>query len=429
MQGDIKFHMDGTPMEDSAPIPEGLSSRLGVCPETGLCDEAKAPKEQKRPKRIVILGSTGSIGRQTLDVVQKHPDALHVVGLGCGRHIADMVAQAKKFSVPSLAVGQASEIPEGVVIPDDIDLQFGPQAVVDLCTLDEADLVVNALVGEAGLAASIATLRAGKILALANKESLVVGGDLIMPHASAGRLVPIDSEHGAIFQCLVGEKHSEVERLWVTASGGPFRGMTREQLQHVSPKQALAHPTWHMGAKITIDSSTLMNKGLEVIEAHHLFAMPYDRINVVVQPQSLVHSMVEFRDGSVKAHMGVTDMRIPIQYALSYPDRWSAPVQPLDFCTLGSLQFEPADTKTFRCLDLARSAGQEGGTMPCAMNAANEVAAAAFLDERCSFLQIADTVEHVMNNHCVERVTSLEQLQEVDRKARISASKYIASIG
>lgn len=413
---------------ENAPSVEGQSSRLGVCPETGICDEAAAPRVERRSKRIVVLGCTGSIGRQTLDVVRQHPDKLRVVGLACGMRVTQMVEQARAFGVSAIAAGQVSSLPDGVTVPKGVDIEFGPQAVVDLCKLDDADLVVNALVGEAGLAASIATMQAGKVLALANKESLVVGGDLIMPHASAGRLVPIDSEHGAIFQCLVGEKHAEVARLWVTASGGPFRGMTREQLEDVTAKQALAHPTWHMGAKITIDSSTLMNKGLEVIEAHHLFAMPYDRVSVVVQPQSTVHSMVEFVDGSVKAHMGVTDMRIPIQYALSYPDRWSAPVAPLDFCALGSLQFEPADTKTFRCLDLARKAGAEGGTMPCAMNAANEVAVAAFLDGRCSFLQIADTVEHVMDAHCVQRVTDLEQLQDVDRGARDLASQYIESL-
>lgn len=415
-------------MQDSEAIPQGQSSRWGVSPETGLCDEARASFADGRKRRIVVLGCTGSIGRQTLDVVAQHSDKLCVVGLACGVHVKQMLDQAKKFGVCACAAGKASELPRDVSLPHGISLAFGAQAVVDLCKLSDADLVVNALVGEAGLAASLATLKAGKILALANKESLVVGGDLIMPHASAGRLVPIDSEHGAIFQCLVGEKHDDIANLWVTASGGPFRGMKAADLAHVTPCQALAHPTWHMGAKITIDSSTLMNKGLEVIEAHHLFAMPYDRIRVVVQPQSIVHSMIEFCDGSVKAHMGTTDMRIPIQYALSYPRRWSAPVEPLDFCKLGSIQFEPADTKTFRCLDLAREAGHIGGTMPCAMNAANEVAVAAFLHDQCSFLDIAYTVEHVMGAHDVQRVTSFEQLQDVDRAARQCASQYIQSL-
>nr|WP_270295215.1 1-deoxy-D-xylulose-5-phosphate reductoisomerase [Eggerthella sinensis] len=272
--------------------------------------------------------------------------------------------------------------------------------LVDLVRLPEADIVVNALVGAAGLRASYETLAAGKVLALANKESLVVGGDLIMPMAAEpGRLMPIDSEHGAIYQCLLGENPREVSRLWVTASGGPFRGRTRADLEGITPAAALAHPTWNMGAKISIDSSTLMNKGLEVIEAHHLFAMPYDRISVVVQPQSAIHSMVEFTDGSVKAHLGTTDMRIPIQFALSYPDRWDAPVAPLDFTKLGSLEFAPADTDTFRCLALARAAGERGGTLPCVMNAANEVAVAAFLAEEGSYLGIAACVEAVMDAH------------------------------
>ena len=311
--------------------------------------------------------------------------------------------------------------------------------------LPEADIVVNALVGAAGLRASYETLRAGKVLALANKESLVVGGDLIMPLAAqvdaqrraagtapaagpAGALMPIDSEHGAIYQCLLGEDAREVARLWVTASGGPFRGRTRGELAHITPAQALAHPTWNMGAKISIDSSTLMNKGLEVIEAHHLFAMSYDRISVVVQPQSAIHSMVEYSDGSVKAHLGTTDMRIPIQFALSYPERWDAPVEPLDFTKLGTLEFAAPDTDTFRCLALARAAGERGGTLPCVMNAANEVAVAAFLAEEGSYLGIAACVEAVMDAHerqGVQRVESLDQLEELDAWARAEARRNV----
>ena len=324
-------------------------------------------------------------------------------------------------------------------------LGFGADAVVDLVRLPEADIVVNALVGAAGLRASFETLAAGKVLALANKESLVVGGDLIMPLAAqvdarrradgsapatgpAGALMPIDSEHGAIYQCLLGERAREVSRLWVTASGGPFRGRTRAELAGITPAQALAHPTWNMGAKISIDSSTLMNKGLEVIEAHHLFAMPYDRISVVVQPQSAIHSMVEFSDGSVKAHLGTTDMRIPIQFALSYPERWDAPVAPLDFTQLGSLEFAAADIDTFRCLSLARAAGERGGTLPCVMNAANEVAVAAFLAEEGTYLGIAECVEAVMDAHersGVQHVESIEQLEELDAWARGEARRNV----
>ncbi len=240
--------------------------------------------------------------------------------------------------------------------------------------------------------------------------------------------MPIDSEHGAIYQCLLGEDAKEVSKLWVTASGGPFRGKTRAELTDITPAQALAHPTWNMGAKISIDSSTLMNKGLEVIEAHHLFAMPYDQISVVVQPQSAIHSMVEFTDGSVIAHLGTTDMRIPIQFALSYPERWAAPVEPLDFTKLGTLQFEAPDTDTFSALALAYHAGEVGGTLPCVMNAANEVAVAAFLAEEGSYLGIAECVRAVMELHeaqGVQRVESVAQLQEIDAWAREMARQNI----
>ena len=405
-------------------------------------------------RRIVVLGSTGSIGTQTLDVVRQHPDKLKVVGLAVNTRTQDMLAQAKEFGIGHLAVGsEDAAAGEGALelaafaksFGEDGSLGFGMSAVVDLVRLPEVDVVVNALVGAAGLRASYETLKAGKVLALANKESLVVGGDLIMPLAAqvdaarrasgsapavgpAGALMPIDSEHGAIYQCLLGENEREVAKLWVTASGGPFRGRTRDDLRDITPAQALNHPTWHMGAKISIDSSTLMNKGLEVIEAHHLFNMPYDKIEVVVQPQSAIHSMVEYTDGSVKAHLGTTDMRIPIQFALSYPDRWEAPVAPLDFRTLGSLEFAAPDEKTFRCLALARHAGSVGGTLPCVMNAANEIAVAAFLSERGSYLGIAECVEAVMSEHesqGVQKVESIEQLQALDAWARAEAGKHI----
>ncbi len=409
-----------------------------------------------RPRRIAVLGSTGSIGTQTLDIAAKNPEKLSVVALAAGHRANDVLAQARTFGVRHVAMG-SEELADQAVADDlraavresdaaapaqaraasEPSVAFGARAVEDLCALPEVDVVVNALVGEAGMRASYRALKEGKVLALANKESLVVGGDLIMPLAHAaderaghpGALMPIDSEHGAIYQCFVGERTSEVSRLWVTASGGPFRGRTRDELRAITPAQALNHPTWNMGAKITIDSSTLMNKGLEVIEAHHLFGMDYDRISVVVQPQSAIHSMVEFVDGSVKAHLGTTDMRIPIQYALSFPERWPAPVEPLDFTRIGSLEFFPPDTDTFRCLALARHAGEVGGTLPCVMNAANEVAVAAFLAERGSYLGIAACVEAVMDEHerrGVERVESLEQLESLDRWARAEAARHIS---
>ena len=390
-------------------------------------------------RRIAVLGSTGSIGTQTLDVARRHPDKIEIVALAAGKRADEAFAQAKEFGVCVVALGQE---PERADVPDGVDVAVGERAVADLVKLPEVDVVVNALVGAAGLRASYETLKAGKVLALANKESLVVGGDLIMPlaasvddqrrraglapdHGPAGALMPIDSEHGAIYQCLIGESTREVARLWVTASGGPFRGRTRDELSDITAAQALAHPTWNMGPKITIDSSTLMNKGLEVIEAHHLFAMPYDRISVVVQPQSAIHSMVEFSDGSVKAHLGTTDMRIPIQYALSYPERWDAPVQPLDFTALGSLEFAAPDTDTFRCLALARQAGETGGTLPCVMNAANEIAVAAFLAGEGSYLGIAECVEAVMEAHDAQPVESIDQLLAIDAWARQEAKLHI----
>ena len=395
-------------------------------------------------RRIAVLGSTGSIGTQTLDVARRHPDKIEVVALAVGRRVKEALEQAEEFGVryvaSSMDAGEFGAL--GLEVPQGVELAFGSDAVTALTQLPEVDVVVNALVGAAGLQASNETLRAGKVLALANKESLVVGGDLIMPlaakvdelrraeglapaHGPAGALMPIDSEHGAIYQCLIGEEAREVERLWVTASGGPFRGKKSCDLKDITARQALAHPTWNMGPKITIDSSTLMNKGLEVIEAHHLFVMPYDRISVVVQPQSAIHSMVEFSDGSVKAHLGTTDMRIPIQYALSYPERWDAPVAPLDFTKLGSLQFDAPDVETFRCLALARAAGERGGTLPCVMNAANEIAVAAFLAGEGSYLGIAECVEIVMDAHDVQPVESIGQLLEIDSWARARARDNI----
>lgn len=413
-------------------------------------------------KRIVVLGSTGSIGTQTLDVVRQHSDKLEIVALAAGTRADDLLMQAREFSVYHLAVGDqrlaeesvadhlreyvqsakrgatdpcVSSLSEAIAHGGGFEgtLGFGADAVVDLVRIPEADIVVNALVGAAGLRASYETLAAGKVLALANKESLVVGGDLIMPLVAEvdaftghhGSLMPIDSEHGAIYQCLLGEDAREVERLWITASGGPFRGCTLAELENITAAQALAHPTWSMGAKISIDSSTLMNKGLEVIEAHHLFSMPYHRINVVVQPQSAIHSMVEFTDGSVKAHLGTTDMRIPIQFALSYPTRWKAPVKSLDFTKLGTLDFAEADTDTFRCLALARAAGERGGTLPCVMNAANEIAVAAFLAQEGSYLGIAACVETVMESHKVQQVESLEQLEAIDAWARAESRSFV----
>jgi 1-deoxy-D-xylulose-5-phosphate reductoisomerase len=323
------------------------------------------------------------------------------VGLSANSKVAALEAQAAEFGVVRVALGA--------------------EQAEALAALPEADIVVNALVGAAGLGASYAALAAGKTLALANKESLVVGGELLMPLVGRGQLLPVDSEHSAVFQCLLGENRAELSAIWLTASGGPFRGYSRAELAAVTREAALAHPTWQMGAKISIDSATLMNKGLELIEAHHLFAVGYEALKVVVHPQSCVHSLVAYRDGSIKAHLGPSDMRIPIQYALSYPQRWLAPALQLDLCKLADLSFEAADTATFGCLALAQEAGRLGGTMPAVLNAANEVAVAAFLDGRITFLDIERVVEAVMGYHRAEKCESLEQLKAVDSAARARA--------
>lgn len=387
------------------------------------------------PKRVCVLGSTGSIGTQTLDVARRHPEFVKIVALSANTQAELLLEQAREFSVEHavLANVEIAEAWRARFAEIGATLHAGSEAIVELCNLPEVDMVVNSLVGAAGMQASYATLVAGKQLALANKESLVVGGDVLMPLSTHETLLPIDSEHGAIYQCLLGEDSAEVTRLWVTASGGPFRGKKAADLQNITVEQALSHPTWNMGRKISIDSSTLMNKGLEVIEAHHLFAMPYDKIAVVVQPQSAIHSMVEFTDGSVKAHLGTTDMRIPIQFALSYPARWSAPVEPLDFRTLGSLEFEAPDLETFRCLALAIEAGTTGGTLPAVMNAANEVAVAAFLDEQIPYLGIAELVERAMNHAVregsVQAATSIDQLLAIDAETRVYAREQVPLLG
>ncbi len=373
--------------------------------------------------RVAVLGSTGSIGQQALDVARRYPDRIEIVALAAYSSQELLRAQADAFGVSRIALGDpaaarraADEL--GRAVPG------GAGAIEEMAAEGSADVVLNALVGAAGLRASLAALRTGGRLALANKESLVAGGSLLTA-LGADRIIPVDSEHSAIYQCLVGEERAPVARLWLTASGGPFRGATAEDLASVTVEAALAHPRWTMGPKITIDSATLMNKGLEVIEAHHLFGVDYDRISVVVHPQSCVHSMVEFSDGSVKAHLGATDMRIPIQYAFSYPERWDAPAPPVDFLSLGSLDFESPDPLTFRCLALAFDAGREGGTLPAVMNAANEVAVAAFLDRRTTFASIPVIVERVMDAHASTKADSVEAIEAADAWARREAGALL----
>ena len=378
-------------------------------------------------KKIAIFGSTGSIGLQTLQVIEQLGDEFEVVALAARSSYEVVAEQVVKFKVKhaSMTNEDAAEKLERLLPVGLCEVSSGAHSMINLIEIADPDIVVNALVGAAGLRITEATLKAGKVLGLANKESLVVGGDLVIPLAKEGQLMPIDSEHSAIFQCLQGEAVSEVSRLWVTASGGPFRGKTREYLNTVTPAMALAHPTWNMGPKISIDSSTLVNKALEVIEAHHLFGMPFDQISVVVHPQSCVHSMVEYVDGSVKAHLGTTDMRIPIQYALSYPQRFKAPVEPLDFTQLGSLEFLPPDWDTFRCLSLGIEAGKKGGSLPVVFNAANEVAVASFLRGEIPYLGIEYTIEASLNAARFEELESLSHIEEIDAQTRIFAEDYL----
>jgi len=380
-----------------------------------------------RRLRIAVLGSTGSIGRQALEVAREHPERIEIVSLAAHRSAELLCEQAIEFGVARVALSDDdAAVSARSVLSGEVEVGSGDPAVVELAQDSGADVVLNALVGAAGLRATVAALKSGRQLALANKESLVVGGELVTALAGEGQMLPVDSEHSAIFQCYLGEDARDVARIWLTASGGPFRGRSREELSTVTAADALAHPTWDMGPKITVDSATLMNKGLEVIEAHHLFGVAIDDIGVVVHPQSCVHSMIEFVDGSVKAHLGVADMRIPIQYAFSHPRRWPTPMAAVDFTALGSLEFAAPDLDTFGCLRLALAAGRAGGTAPAALNAANEVAVAAFLAGECGFLDIEATVEAVLEATHVEPLHSLEQVEDADATARRRASEWLA---
>jgi len=376
-------------------------------------------------RRILILGSTGSIGVQALDVVGRSED-LEVVGLSADRSWEALAAQAHAAGVTRVALSDPEAI-ERAPAAFDGEVLAGPEGLVELILDSGADLVLNAIVGSAGLGPSVATLGEGIDLALANKESLVVGGDLVMQLAEAtgARVIPVDSEHSALHQLLAGEAPGTVDKLVLTASGGPFRGRTRDELADVTIAEALNHPTWAMGGKITIDSATLMNKGLEVIEAHHLFGVPYDRLDVVVHPQSIVHSYVQLCDGSSLAHLGYPDMRVPIAYALHHPERVELPVRALDLAELGALTFEPVDEETFPALGLARAAGRSGGTAPCVLNAANEVAVHAFLGGRIGFLAIADVIAGTLDRLPGGPVRAFDTLYDADRDARAIAAVLV----
>ncbi len=379
-------------------------------------------------KRLLILGSTGSIGTQALDVCRRSEE-LELVGLSAEHSWEDLLEQARDHGVTRIALANEHAAARAAEAWTDGEVLGGAEGLVQLVVESGADLVLNALVGSAGLGPTVATLGEGIDLALANKESLVVGGELVtaLAEATGARIVPVDSEHTALHQLLAGLPAGAVERLAITASGGPFRGLARDELRDVTVKQALAHPTWAMGGKITIDSATLMNKGLEVMEAHHLFGSPYEQIDVVVHPQSLVHGIVQLADGAMLAHLGPPDMRIAISYALHGGESVHLPVTPLDLAAVGELTFETVDLDAFPCLRLAREAARAGGTSPCVLNAANEVAVHAFLDGRLGFLEIPQVIERTLSELACEPVRAFESLYEADRQARTVAARAIAT--
>jgi 1-deoxy-D-xylulose-5-phosphate reductoisomerase len=379
------------------------------------------------PRRLVILGSTGSIGTQALDVVARSGGELELVALSAATDWQLLLQQASQFGVKRIALADADAAARASEAWTDGTVLSGPDGLVELVTSSECDMVLNAIVGSAGLLATVATLGEGIDLALANKESLVVGGELVnqLAEATGAQILPVDSEHSALHQLIAGERAGTIDRLLVTASGGPFRGRTSAELTDVTVAQALAHPTWSMGGKITIDSATLMNKGLEVIEAHHLFGTPYDQIDVVVHPQSIIHSLIQLCDGATLAHLGYPDMRVPIAYALHYPNRSEVPLPALDLPALGSLTFEQPDLETFTCLRLARAAGIAGGTAPCTLNAANEVAVHAFLSGELAFLGIADVIERTLEQLPTQAVHSFDSLVDADLDARRVAAELI----
>jgi len=374
-------------------------------------------------RRVLILGSTGSVGVQALEVVRASDD-IEVVGLSAATGWEQLVEQARTHGVKRIAVADG-EAAARAKAEFDGDVLAGEEGVRDLVASTDADLVLNAILGAAGLGPTIVALTEGRDLALANKESLVIGGELVtaLAEATGAQIIPVDSEHSALYQLIEAEPPGTVDRLVLTASGGPFRG--RSDLSGVTREEALAHPTWEMGGKITIDCATLINKGLEVIEAHHLFGIAYERIDVVVHPQSIVHAMVHLNDGASLAHLGMPDMRVPISYALHHPDRADVDVPRLDLASVGELTFEPPDEDTFPCLRLAREAGAAGGTAPCVLNASNEVAVEGFLSGRVGFTAIAEIVEGALNEIAPATPTHFEDLYVADAQARDAAGRLV----
>lgn len=380
-------------------------------------------------KRIAILGSTGSIGTQALEVIEQHPDFFELELITANNNADLLIQQAIKHK-PNFAIISNKEkykIVADALQPHHIKVFAGPESINQCMELDSFDTVLTAMVGFAGLKPTLAAIDAGKTIALANKETLVVAGEIITKAAQQKgcNIYPVDSEHSAIFQCLVGEFHNPIEKIILTASGGPFRGLNKSALQKVTKKEALKHPNWNMGHKITIDSATLMNKGLEVIEAKWLFHLKPEQIEVIIHPQSIIHSLVQFADGSLKAQMGLPDMKLPIQYALAYPYRLSSSFPRFNFSQYPSLTFEKPDTETFRCLNLAYEALKKAGNMPCILNAANEIAVHEFLTEKISFLQIPEIIETCMQNISYIKNPSFEDYLQTDHETRKYAKLLI----
>lgn len=384
-------------------------------------------------KKISILGSTGSIGRNSLEVVRRNPDKFRIIGLAAGRNISELTKQVEEFKPLAVSVideDHARELKKSLRSSAGMEILSGLEGYRHVASLTDAEMVISAMVGASGLLPTLAAIEAGKDIALANKETLVMAGRLVMEKVKRQgvRLLPVDSEHSAIFQCLAGQRPQGLRRIHLTASGGPFFRFSRERLEQVKPVDALKHPNWLMGKKITIDSATMMNKGLEVIEAGWLFDVEIDKIQVCIHPQSIIHSMVEFVDGSVLAQLGIPDMKIPIAYALSFPERLDCPEQALDLFQVGSLEFFAPDRETFPCLELARKAAGQGGTMPAVLNAANECAVEAFLARRLSFLRISRLVEEVMTAHQIKSSPEIEDVLEADRWARREAQKLLENM-
>ncbi|GHT88408.1 1-deoxy-D-xylulose 5-phosphate reductoisomerase [Bacteroidia bacterium] len=384
-----------------------------------------APEMGKR--QIAILGSTGSIGTQALDVIRQHPDKLEVYALTANNQVELLMRQAREFMPEMVVIANESkyeELKDGLKdLP--IKVWAGADAIAQVVEAEPIDMVLTAMVGYSGLQPTIHAIKAGKAIALANKETLVIAGELISRLALEHKtpLLPVDSEHSAIFQCLVGEPDNPVDKILLTASGGPFRNLSLEQLQRVTKKEALKHPNWTMGAKVTIDSSSLMNKGFEMIEAKWLFGVTPEQIQVVIHPQSIIHSMVQFRDMSVKAQLGLPDMRLPIQYALAYPERLKSNFEPLDFNKFNTLTFEEPDTTRFRNLGFAFEAIRQGGNMPCILNAANEIVVAAFLQDKIGFLSMSDVIEETMNAVPFIASPTLDDYIQTNEEARAKATE------